>query len=78
MLLNKLIDHVAQHSSDSVEALVCCTDVIQAVVVKEDLLDDEDGDSLAELRAGLHDAQAERNDLGSQEEVDHIRAVILH
>ena len=42
------------------------------MVVKEDLLDDEDGDSLAELRTGLHNAQAKWDDLGSQKEVDHV------
>ena len=35
-------------------------------------LQDEGGDGLGELRSCLHDPEAQRNDLGRQEEVDHL------
>ena len=78
LLLNQLVHHVAQHRPNRIKALVCRTDVVQAVIVEKNLLDNEDGDSLTELGSSLHDAQAEWNNLGSKEEIDHIRAIILH
>lgn len=72
LLLDKLVDHVAQHRSDSIKTLVCRADVIESVVVEENLLDNEDGNSLAQLGTSLHDAKAEWNDLGGKKEVDHI------
>ena len=45
--------------------------------VEEDLLKDEGGHGFAELRAVLHDAQAERDDLGGEEKVDHLLLVSL-
>jgi hypothetical protein len=47
------------------------------VIIKEDLLHDKDRNSLAKLRAGLHDAEAQWDNLGSKEEVDNIRGIIL-
>ena len=44
-------------------------------VVHEDLLDDESGDSLAQLRACLHNPETQRNDLRLQEKVDHTSIV---
>lgn len=78
LLLNQLVHHVAQHRPNRIEALVCRTDIVQAMIVEKNLLDNEDGDSLAELGSSLHNAQAERNDLGSKEKIDHIRAIVLH
>lgn len=49
LLLHELVDHVAQYSPDCVEALVCLTDVRKADIIEQDLLNDEDGDRLAEL-----------------------------
>jgi hypothetical protein len=49
LLLHQLVDHVAEYGTDSVEALVSLTDVGKPNVVKEDLLNDEDSHSLAEL-----------------------------
>lgn len=40
-------------------------------------MNDEDGDGLAELRARLHYAQTERNDLGSEQKVDDLGRVVL-
>jgi hypothetical protein len=60
-------------ANDSIETLVCSTNVVQPVVIKKDLLHDEDRNSLAKLRAGLHDAEAQWNNLGSEEEVDDVR-----
>lgn len=62
--LHELVDHVAQYGADGVEPLIGVADVRQAGLVEEDLLHDEDGDRLGELRARLHNAQTERYDLG--------------
>ena len=78
LLLDQLSNHIAQNCTDGVEPLVGSANVVQAVVVQQDLLHDEDGDRLAELRAGLHDAQAKGDDLGGKEEVDHLSRVILN
>ena len=77
LALDQLVDHVAKHSADRVEALVRLADVSQPHLVEQDLLDDEDGDRLAQLGPGLHDAKAKGDDLGREEEVDHVRVVIL-
>lgn len=47
LLVHQLSDHVAQYRSNSVEALVGLADVLQTHVIKQDLLDDKDGDRLA-------------------------------
>ena len=77
-LIHQILYHIAQHAAHGVESLVSLADVVQAHVVEQDLLDDEDGDRLAELGAGLHDAEAERDDLGGEEEVDHVGGVVLN
>jgi len=77
LLLDELVDHVRQHGADGVEALVGLADVLQPEVVEEDLLHDEDGDCFGELGAGLHDPQAEGDDLGCEEEVDYFAAVVF-
>ena len=56
--LNELTNHIAQHGADGVKALVRCADVVEAVVIQQDLLHDENGHGLAKLGAGFHDAQA--------------------
>lgn len=76
--LNELSNHVAEDSADGVEALVGSADIVEAVIVEEDLLDDEDGHGLTKFRARLHDAQAERDDLGCEEEVDDLGRIILN
>ena len=75
--LNELIDHVAEYGADGVEAFVRVADVGQASLVEQYLLDDEDGDGLGQLRACLHDAQTQWNDLRGQEEVDDGSVVVL-
>jgi hypothetical protein len=77
LLLHQLSDHVAEDRTHSIKALVGGADVVEAVVVEQDLLDDKDGYRLAELGARLHDAQAQRDDLGGEEEVDDLSRVIL-
>ena len=71
LLLDKLIDHVAQHGTHSIEAFVRLTDVGETNIVEQDLLYNEDGHRLTELRASLHDTQTKRDDFGSEEEIDH-------
>lgn len=71
-------NHIAKNCADSVEALVGGANVIKAIVVQENLLDNEDGNRLAELRARLHDAKTQRDDFGREEEVDDVGRIILH
>lgn len=78
LLLDELGNHIAQDGANGIESLVSSADVVQAVVVEQDLLDDEDGDCLAQLRAGFHDAQAKRNDLSREEKVNHLSRIILY
>jgi hypothetical protein len=49
LLVNQLSNHVTQYGTDGVKALVGLADILQTHVVKQDLLDDEDSDRLAEL-----------------------------
>lgn len=76
--LDKLSNHVAQNRTDGVEALIGGADVVETIVIKQNLLHNEDGNSLAKLGASLHDSQAERNNLGREEEVDDLRRVVLY
>lgn len=73
LLLYELIDHITKYCAHRVKTLIGLTDVCKADIVKQYLLDDEDGYSLAQLRSSLHDAQAEWNDLRSQEEINNLR-----
>jgi hypothetical protein len=77
LLVNELSDHITENGANSVESLVGLTDVLQSHVIEQDLLNDEDSNGLAELRSSLHDTEAERNDLGGQEEIDDFCRVIL-
>jgi heme oxygenase len=49
LLFHELVDHVAQNSPDGVEALIGLAYVRETDIVQQDLLDNEDGNSLAEL-----------------------------
>ena len=51
--------------------------VRQTGFVQQDLLDDEDRNSLGQLRAGLHDSQTEWDYLRREKEMDHGRVVVL-
>lgn len=77
-MLDELCHHVAQDGSYGIEPFVSSTNICEANIVEEDFLYNEDGHGLAEFRPGLHDPEAERNDLRGQEEIDHIGRVILH
>ena len=56
-----------------VAPVVGLADVVEAGLVQEDLLEDEGGHGLAQLRARLHDAETQRDDLRRQQEVDHLK-----
>lgn len=77
LLVNELSDHITKNSANSVESLVGLADVLQSHVIEQDLLNDEDSNSLAEFRSSLHDTEAERDDLCGEEEVDDFCRVIL-
>lgn len=70
LLIDQLGYHVAEHSANRIESLVCLANVLQAHVVKQDLLDNENRNCLAKFRASLHDTKAKWDDLGGEEEVD--------
>lgn len=78
LLLDELCDHVAENSAHCIESLVCGANVAQSNVIKKDFLYNENCDSLTQLRSSLHDTKTKRDDLGCEEEVDHIGRVILH
>lgn len=73
LLFDQLGDHIAENCADGIEALVGGADVAQTDIVKEYLLNNEDSNGLAQLGAGLHDAETKGNDLGGQEEINYIR-----
>lgn len=72
LLLYELIDHIAQHSANSVEALVCLANIGQSDIIKEDLLHNEDRHGLAELGTSLHDTKTKGDDFGCQQEIDNL------
>lgn len=52
-------------------------DVRQTRLIEEDLLYNENGDSLREFGAGFHDPEAKRDDLCRKQEMDHRVVVVL-
>lgn len=52
-------------------------DVCQACLIQQNLLDDEDGNSLGEFGTSFHYPETERDDFGGQEEVDDGIIVVL-
>ena len=75
--LHQLVYHVAQHSPHGVEPLVSVADVRQTRLVQQDLLNDEDRNSLGKFGTSFHDPQAERDYFRREEEVNHGRVVVL-
>jgi hypothetical protein len=51
------------------------TNIIQAHLIEQNFLNNKNGDRLGELGTMLHDPQAQRNDFGSEEEVDYLHIV---
>jgi hypothetical protein len=64
LLLHKLGDHVAQNRSHSVKSFVCSANICKTDIIKKYFLYNENGDGFAKLRACLHNAKAQRDDLG--------------
>lgn len=77
LLVHELRNHITQHRANGIESLVRLADVLQPHVIEQDLLYDEDGDCLAQLRPGLHDTETEGDDFGGEQEVDDFGAVVL-
>jgi hypothetical protein len=46
---HKLVHHITQHRSDSIEPLVGMADIRKARLIKQNLLNDEDSNSFREL-----------------------------
>lgn len=70
--IDQIVHHRAQDGANGVESFVGLANICQSKVVEQDLLHDEDGDCFGKLRSGFHDAEAERDDLGREEEIDDI------
>lgn len=70
--LDQLSYHVAQHSADRIETLICCANIVEAIVIKKNLLHNEDGHGLAKLRARLHDSEAKWDNLRCEEKINHL------
>jgi len=47
LLLHKLRDHVAKYSAHSIESFISGTYIVEAVIIKKDLLHNEYGNCLA-------------------------------
>ena len=77
LLIDQLGNHIGEDGAHGVETLVGLTNVLQAHVIQENLLDDEDGDGLAKLGSGFHDTEAEGYDFGREKEVDDFGTVVL-
>ena len=75
-LLQLVHYHVVEDGANCVEALCCLTQVVKALLIQKDLLDDEGCYSLGKLGASLHYPQAQWNDLCLQKETNHI--VVIH
>ena len=75
--LHKLVNHVAQHGTDSVEAFIGMADVGEPGLVQKNLLDNKDGHRFGEFRACFHDPQAKGDDLGREQKVDDGVVVVL-
>lgn len=78
LLLHELADHVTKNGTDGIESFIGGANIVQSTVVKQYLLDDENGDRLAKFRPSLHDSEAQRNDLGSKKKIDNLGRVVLH
>ena len=44
--LDKLVNHITEHSSDGVEPLICMANVCETGLIQQNLLDNENGDGL--------------------------------
>lgn len=75
MGMRQIIDHQTKNVNDGMEAFIGMTNIGQSDLIQEDFLHDENGDGLGEFRAVLHNAQAKRNNLGGEKEVDHLSIV---
>ena len=76
-VLAELDDHLAKNHCHMREPVIGLTDVVEAGLIQQDLLEDECGHSLAQLGPRLHDPQTQRNYLCCQEEVNNLLFVCL-
>jgi hypothetical protein len=70
LLFHKLRDHVAEDSADGKESFVGGAYVIEAVIIEEDLLHNENRNSLAQFGPGLHDTETQRYNLRREKKID--------
>ena len=77
LAVDKLCNHVTEHGTNSEEALIGMANILQASLVEEDLLNNEDRDCLGEFGSSLHDAQAKGDDFRREQEMNDRVIVIL-
>ena len=70
-------NHVVEDGGYGVEPLGGGTDIAKADFVEEDLLHNEGGDRLRQLRSGLHDAEAEGYYLGLEKKINDVSVIHL-
>ena len=59
------------------EPIICLANIIQSCLIKQDFLQNESGHCLWQLRASLHDAQAQRNNFCCQQEINDLLLICL-
>lgn len=74
----QLLNHGGEHLINGKEPLVSLTNVGKPLDVVENAQHDVQGDSFADSLGGFDDTQAERNDLGGEQESNYLGIVVLH
>jgi hypothetical protein len=77
LLFYELRYHIAEDGSNSIKPFIRSTDVVQAMIIEKNLLDNENSDCLAELRASFHYPKTQWNDFSCEKEVDNIRGIVF-
>jgi hypothetical protein len=77
LLLDKLVDHIAQDRPNGVKPLISLANVRQTHIIKQNLLHNEDCHGFAEFRSSFHYSQAERDDLGCEKEIDYFGRIVF-
>ena len=67
-----------QDHGNVAKPIVGLADVIQPSVVKQNLLQNESGDRLRQLRACFHDSQTKWDDFGGKQKVNDLLLIGLH
>ena len=77
LLFHQLRHHITKNGSNGIETLVCCAYIIQSMVIQKNFLHDKDGHCFAKLGARLHYSQAQWDNFGCKEEIDHVGRIVF-